>query len=504
MIDATVQYVHKTIEAATPFKANTDGDGIPDGRELSPWIGTNPLLYDTDGDGVGDGDEIARNQNVEVNTCGFAMKRHHDNRQKGRLDGMKCSWIGIFVMLSMMTVGCASAFVRLNTWNGPPSTEQKVHAAVFDVVTMPVQLPFWIVVGMGSGAERLSNGVKDHSWRIKRNRLYEKFRKDPGKMQEIFTPECTYNGLALGMVYADQSIPLSEEFLVAQVMQYFSSVRFMASANCDDELAALLYRKEWTANGLRAIAPQLYLGRTHYPAPDYVTLAYLSNPNTPIDVVAAFAKHPSFKYRKAENYCKVMRDEISTNVVARMEKPILGDGNAIEESDATTCRFLSFLRCLIGRRFDGEADWRVGGGTGDLCAVGTPHEPCSLMIDDVKVKVVELYGDKTFGAWDGTSRYLGDIGAVVIEFDSVAMRDRFLKAVLPVCRLCGPECWSQLVLAPTDGTGECYGICLEIEGKPNGSSSHVFIINLDSPFEIRFWPPRQYGSRHVWFANANL
>ena len=48
-----------------PNKADTDGDGIIDGRETMTgvWesnysIGTNPVLADTDGDGISDGDEI--------------------------------------------------------------------------------------------------------------------------------------------------------------------------------------------------------------------------------------------------------------------------------------------------------------------------------------------------------------------------------------------------------------------------------------------------------------
>jgi hypothetical protein len=41
-----------------PKKADTDGDGISDGREVRV-VGTNPLKRDTDGDGVNDGDELA-------------------------------------------------------------------------------------------------------------------------------------------------------------------------------------------------------------------------------------------------------------------------------------------------------------------------------------------------------------------------------------------------------------------------------------------------------------
>lgn len=51
---------------------------------------------------------------------------------------MKRSWIGAFVVALLVAglSGCASAFVRAWTWNGPPSTEQKVKALAFDVVTI--------------------------------------------------------------------------------------------------------------------------------------------------------------------------------------------------------------------------------------------------------------------------------------------------------------------------------------------------------------------------------
>lgn len=417
---------------------------------------------------------------------------------------MKRSRIVAFIvaMLAVGFCGCASVFVRMWTWDGTPSTGQKVEAFAFDVVTMPVQLPFWIAVGVGSGLDKLNSSIEDRSWQSRRKELHGEFLKDPAKMQNA-VPEFSPKGLPLGLVYADEAIPLSEKFLVSQVMQYFAYVRHMVLIGGDDEMAALLHRKEWTEEGLRAIAPQLYLGRRHYPAPDYVTLAYLSNPKTPPDIVAAFAKHPSFMYRKAAGYCKTMRDEISTNIIAHMEKPLPKDCKAIEEEpDTPEYNFLVFLRHWTSEYFEQDATWRVGGGMWDLCAVGTPVKPCVLTICDVRAKIVELYGDRKSGDWDGKSKYIGGVGAVVLEFESVAMRDSFLRAVIPVCRICEPECWSQLVVAPMDGSGECYGICLERETKPEGSPSRIFIVNLDCPAQIRFWPPRQYGSQHVWFADG--
>jgi len=141
---------------------------------------------------------------------------------------MKRSWIDAFVVVLLVAglSGCASVFVRAWTWNGAPSTGQKVRALAFDVVTMPVQIPFWIAVGIGTGLDKLSYGIEDNSWRSKRNGLHGKFLKDPAKMQNV-APEFCSKGLSLGLVYADEVIPLSEKFLVAQVMQYFAYVRPM-------------------------------------------------------------------------------------------------------------------------------------------------------------------------------------------------------------------------------------------------------------------------------------
>jgi len=78
---------------------------------------------------------------------------------------MKLSRIGIVVvtMLAVGFCGCASVFVRAWTWNGPPSTEKKVKALAFDVVTMPVQLPFWIAVGVGAGLDKLGRSIGNPS-----------------------------------------------------------------------------------------------------------------------------------------------------------------------------------------------------------------------------------------------------------------------------------------------------------------------------------------------------
>ena len=420
---------------------------------------------------------------------------------------MKRYWIivsaGMSILLGLASVsGCFSALSDLSGINnGGPSAGTKVGAAALDIVTLPVQLPLWLLAGIGAGIDNINRSVEDRSWEAKRNALHAQFVKDPVKMQDSISPEFRFKGLALGKVYADESIPLSEEFIVKNVMQYFSYVRCMGPIRGDDEFAALLHRKEWTENGLRAIAPQIYLGRRHYPAPDYVTLAYLSNPKTPRDVIDVFARHPSFKYRKVDDYCKTMVNEINTNIIAHLEKPLPDRaGSNKEEPDIPEKRFLAFLRNWMGKPFEGEASWRVGGGIWDVCAVGTLDKPRNLTICDAKAKIVELYGDRRSGDWDGGSRYAGAIGAVVLEFESVAIRDNFLKAIMPVCRLCGPECWSQLVFAPMDESGECYGICIEREMKPDEPASRVCIVNLDNTYPIYFSVPVKYHHQHLDFA----
>ena len=420
---------------------------------------------------------------------------------------MKRYWIIVSAVMSTLfglvsVSGCFSALSGLSGINnGGPSTGTKMGAAALDVVTLPVQLPLWLLVGIGAGIDSLSRSAEDRSWETERNALHAQFVKDPVKMQNATSPKFQRKGLALGKVYRDESIPLSEEFLVKNVMQYYSYVRCMGPIRGDDEFAALLHRKEWTENGLRAIAPQIYLGRRHYPAPDYMTLAYLSNPKTPRDIIDAFAKHPSFKYRKYDGYCKTMLNEINTNIIAHLEKPLPDrSGEKKEEPETPEKRFLAILRSWMGKPFEGEATWRVGGGMWNVCAVGTLVKPCNLTICDAKAKIVELNGDKRSGDWDGKSRYTGAIGAIALEFENVAMRDSFLKAVMPVCRLCGPECWSQLVFAPMDGSGECYGICIGPETKPDEPAPRIFIVNLDSTYPIYFSVPVKYHHQHLGFA----
>ena len=112
--------------------------------------------------------------------------------------------------------GCASMLVSFNSaWHGAPSAGQMVGAVAFDAVTIPVQLPFWIALGVGSGLDKLDRGIEDRSWQSRRRELHDKFLKDPEKMQDA-APEFHSKGLPLGLVYADEAIPLSEKFLSFQ------------------------------------------------------------------------------------------------------------------------------------------------------------------------------------------------------------------------------------------------------------------------------------------------
>jgi len=143
---------------------------------------------------------------------------------------MRRSWITSFVVALLVAglSGCASVFVRAWTWNGAPSTGQKVKAFAFDVVTMPVQLPFWLAVGVGAGLDKLGHSIEDSSWRSKRSELHGKFSKDPAKMQNV-APEFCSKGLSLGLVYADE---ISTNIIARYCHQPLPTVRRHCSAFC--------------------------------------------------------------------------------------------------------------------------------------------------------------------------------------------------------------------------------------------------------------------------------
>ena len=153
---------------------------------------------------------------------------------------MKRYWIIVSAWMSTLfglvsVSGCFSALSGLSGINnGGPSTGTKMGAAALDVVTLPVQLPLWLLVGIGAGIDSLSRSAEDRSWETERNALHAQFVKDPVKMQNATSPKFQRKGLALGKVYRDESIPLSEEFLVKNVMQYYSYVRCMGPIRGDD------------------------------------------------------------------------------------------------------------------------------------------------------------------------------------------------------------------------------------------------------------------------------
>ena len=59
--DGLTNYQEIIAHGSNPDLADTDGDGLSDGEEITR--GTNPLLADTDGDGLSDGEEITRATN---------------------------------------------------------------------------------------------------------------------------------------------------------------------------------------------------------------------------------------------------------------------------------------------------------------------------------------------------------------------------------------------------------------------------------------------------------
>ena len=411
----------------------------------------------------------------------------------------KVGWKRFIALCVLPVVGCFTVVSEFaGGWDGEPSTGQKVEAAVLDVVTIPVQLPFWLAVGIGTGCDSLVRGVEERSWQSKRERAHAEFRANPVMMQNA-SPQFSWRGTTLGEVYADESIPLSETFLVAQIMQYFAFERHIgAGQQGATDLAALMSRNDWTPEALRAVAPQFYLGRRHFSTPDPVLLAYIANPKTPQDVVDAFLAHPNFKLRDRESYCDGIRKAIleTGRVKSDTEKPI--DWDAIDEP------FSQFLSSWLWHPFEGKAQWRIGGGMWDVCAVGVPEHPITPTINDISFKIAELYGDREFPKWDGDAPFNGVVSAMVIEFETPFQRNKFLKSVIPACRFCGEESWNQLLFSPSYAPNELYAICLEREQKSADAPSRIFIMNLSCDAQIRFWPPREYGSAHVWFADKSI
>jgi len=139
---------------------------------------------------------------------------------------MKHRWIIVCISVSMHLgllfvrgFGCFSRLSNLSgTNNCGLSTGTKIAVIALDVVTMPLQLPLWLIVGIGVGINNLNHFIENRSWEAERNALYAQFVKDSVKMQDAISPKFQFKGLLLGKVYADESIPLSEEFLVKNIM----------------------------------------------------------------------------------------------------------------------------------------------------------------------------------------------------------------------------------------------------------------------------------------------
>ena len=404
-------------------------------------------------------------------------------------------------VLSVGICGCLSIGLASNSaWTGGPTNAAAATALVADVVTLPVQLPYWILVGLDDGFTSLNRYLDDRSWESKRRRLHAKFRKDPVKM-EATEPEFGWRGASLGMVYADESIPLSEKFLIAHAMKYLSFTRFGIPIGKYGEIAALMRRREWTAEALRAIAPQFSLGRsTGLPAE--VLLAYLSNPQTPRTVVENFAKFPSFKYRNNETYCKTLRNEITTNILAQVTAGVSNSQSSAGDSVGVhEVLFGECLRDWLGKSYARKAHWSKGGDQ-NLYVVGVPQCREEILIAGIRARIVALQGDSAAAKWKENTEFRGAVEAMTLEFESMGDRDRFLKAVIPICGLCEPKCWSQLLFVPPDDPSGLYGICIQYE--PCKSPARIFIIDLRCNAEIRFWVPWGYSSQHVWFADSRI
>lgn len=62
-----------------------------------------------------------------------------------------------FILLSLISSGCAS--MGIHAFGNTPSTDQKIKAAAIDVATAPVQIPFFLVAGVGGTIEGINEDI---------------------------------------------------------------------------------------------------------------------------------------------------------------------------------------------------------------------------------------------------------------------------------------------------------------------------------------------------------
>ena len=377
---------------------------------------------------------------------------------------MKNAGMVIVLMAMLLLSGCFSMFTcYCGGWNGGPSTGSRIVAGTLDVATAPVQLVVFGPFLLGEGISSLVQSAEERNWRKDREKALETAKASPfGQwMQRPDAGGFSWRGSRYGLVYADESIPLSERFMVSHVLQCLAVDRIYAFGG-ENDLVALLSRGDWTSDALRSLAPQIRMNRNRE-----VREAYLSNPKTPPDVVAAF------------------RDRAAS---VRMVRP-----------DTADC-----LERWFGSPCAAQAKWSIGGGMWDLCAVGTLDAPADVSCGAARGHVVQVYGyrrNDPAGEWKGDEPFGGAVGAVVIEFENVGQRDEFLQALVPTCRYSDNAFWTQLAYESADGS--LRGVCLEREQKPLNAPVRIFVIDLGLDEQVRFWPPREYGEHHIWAADCD-
>lgn len=395
------------------------------------------------------------------------------------------------VSLLLAASGCFSVLSRIG---GSPSTSGAIVAGTLDVVTAPIQLPFWIVLAADQGIGCANRAMSEAAFARDRKKALNEVRANPALL-ETSPIEYRCEGTRYGLAYADPTVTFSERALVTHALQYQSRSRsYCISPSNTADMVALMRRSEWTPAALEALAPQIYQS-----SPNAVYAAYLNHPQLPRRVYDAFMRQPNFRFREDPVHRKWALKDLPPHPFAGVE----GVG-----VDADTNAVSVVLRAF-GDVGDRSAVWRIGG-MWNSCAIGALKAPEAFDGPDYRGRVVEIYTEApnskgTIPAErriDPDARPTGRTGAIVCEFDTTHDCLAFLRALVPLCRYVDPMYWDQLFCRPSLDEDGCFAICTEKRKMASDESCRILIVDLTEPSSYRFWPPNEYHSEHVWYCDT--
>jgi len=408
--------------------------------------------------------------------------------------------MGFLTLFLAMVTGCFGYVTHKGglNWNyaHEPTVTHRMVAATMDVVTMPVQAPFFAICGLGLGLEALDKKLQALEHASEREEALQEARSQP-KLLESAQARYSCEGTRLGATYHDLSIPFSEKALVTQALQYQGRTRgYLVSPSNEADMVALMRRPEWTPRALEAMATQFYLSFDR----GKVYNAYLEHPNLPSHVRESLSRQPTFREWRGWNGANLKKRE--------GESRPGGTTNGVEGGESPAAKL---VRTSFGNSSDYAVTWRIGGDW-SVCAIGALKHPVAFTGAGYQGRVTEIYVDapnvkipdpsKRVIAADAT--YHARVGAIVCAFDTPAQCQAFLRDLVPECRFSDPAFWDQLAYRPSLDCGRCYAICTERRKVPEDSPCQIFILDLSMPSQYRFWPPEQtYHHAHVWWCDTN-